>query len=376
MTNYIWKAKNRSGKPVVREVTANTAAEARSILVADGYSELELFQDDVMAAAVEPMAGAKMFGESIEVTAAERIKQSTKPQLNWWRALVEGVWQSKGLIILLTGLAGFLVFRENYIGALLAVGAILVWLIFVVCLSTPAVYYNKLHQAVDWCRWDEVLDLVQKLETNRKINFIKVPEVELARNRAKALAGLGRLEEALAGYQKYEGQPGCPGWLHKAFVAGIYDTAKQYDKAIEYNLMSLQEKENPTMYPDLAYRLARHKRDVVGARKALNEAEKAVLAEFAKPFLLRARGWVCYLERNHAEARKAFEEAIEFMERTRNQPFRDGSIAVAKAHLACVLAKQGEFDLAKNRFAEAKKYLEATNEKDLLDECRNTIGVV
>jgi tetratricopeptide (TPR) repeat protein len=256
------------------------------------------------------------------------------------------------------------------------VGAIVVLLVFIVGVSTPAIYYNKLNQAVDWNRWDEVLDLVRTLEINRKINFIKVPEVELKRNRAKALAGLGRVEEGLAEYRQCAGQPGCPNWLHKAFIAGIYDTAKQYDKAIEYTLLSLEEKENPSLYVDLAYRLARHKRDVVAARKVLQKGEQAVLAEMAKPFLLRARGWVCYLEHNYAEARCAFEEAIEYMERTRHQPFRDGSIANAKAHLACVLAKQGEFELAKKNFAEARKHLETTDEKDLLAECRHTMGVV
>ncbi len=375
MTNYIWKAKNRSGKPVVREVIANTAAESKSLLLADGYTELELFQDDVMAAAIEPMAAAEMFGERLEVTAEERIKQSTQPQLNWWRALFACVWQSSGLILLLLTLAGFFFYRQNYVWGWSAVGGLLAWLFFITFLSIPSVYYNKLHRAVDWSRWDEVLAIVKLLEVNNEFNFIKVPTVELVRNRAKALAGLGRVEEGLAEYKKCEGQPGCPGWLYKAFVAGIYDTAKQYDKAIEYTVMSLEEKKNPSMYPDLAYRLARFKRDAVNARKAVNEAEKAVLSEIAKPFLLRSRGWVCYLEKNYAEARKAFEEAIEYMERTRNQPFRDGSISVAKAHLACVLAKQGEFDLAKKNFAEAKKYLIAADEKDLLAEYHNTIGV-
>lgn len=375
MTNYVWKAKDRSGKQVVREVRANTAAEAQSVLAADGYTDLILFEDDIAATAAEQMEEGKMFGEPIIVTANDRIKQSTKPQLNLWRALLEGVWQSKGLIIAVGALAAVLFYRQNYLGASLAAGSIIIWLLFVVCLSLPAIYYNKLHRAVDWHRWDEVLDLVAKLDANRKINFIKVPEVELARNRAKALAGLGRVEEGLAEYKKCEGQTGCPSWLHKAFVAGIYDTAKQYDKAIEYTLLSMQDKENPSMYPDLAYRFARFKRDAINARKALNEAEKAVLPEYGKPFLLRSRGWVCYLEQNYVEARKAFEESIAYMERTRNQPFRDGSISIAKAHLACVLAKLGEFDLAKTSFLEAKKYLIAADETDLHDECNRAIGI-
>jgi tetratricopeptide (TPR) repeat protein len=377
VTNYIWKAKDRSGKPVVREIVANTAAEAKAILTADGYTDLQLHQDEVMAATVEQFDdNVTVFGERVVVTAADRIKHAEKPRNTFGHALLQGIWEGKGLILLLLVAAGFFYYRGAHLWATLLAAGIPIWLTFVLFVSVPSIYYRKLIKASEWHRWDEVLDIIKVLKSNSRFNFVKVPEAELARNRAKALTGLGRLEEALAGYQKYEGQPGCPGWLHKAFIAGFYETAQQYDKAIEYNLLSLQEKENPSMYPDLAYRLARYKRDIAGARKALNEAEKAVLPEFAKPFLLRARGWIYYLEQNHAEARKAFEESIAYMDRTRNQPFREGSIAVAKAHLACVLAQQGEFDLAKENFATARKYLEATDQKDLLDECRNTIGVL
>lgn len=376
MTNYVWKAKDRWGRKVVREVWAKSAGEAKEVLLAEGCTDVELFQDEIMAAAANQFdRNATVLGEPIEVTAEERIRQHSKPQLTLWRALWEGAWESKGWIIFGLGLAGYLAYRHNYISAAMAVAGVIAWMLFIVGVSLPAIYYNKLNRAVDWNRWDEVLNLVNKLEANRKINFIKIPEVELARNRAKALAGLGRIEEALAGYQKYENAPGCPSWLHKAFVAGIYDTAKQYDKAIEYNLLSMAEKENAAMHVDLAYRYAKYKRDVGAAREALNEAEKAVLAEHAKPYLLRTRGLVCYLEGKYSEARGAFEAAIEYMERTRNQAFREGNISVTKAHLSCVLAKQGELDLAKKHFAEAKGYLNATDEKDILDECR-AAGVV
>jgi hypothetical protein len=43
--------------------------------------------------------------------------------------------------------------------------------------------------------------------------------------------------------------------------------------------------------------------------------------------------------------------------------------------LACVLAKLGEFDLAKTSFLEAKKYLIAADETDLHDECNRAIGI-
>ena len=52
MTTYIWTAKDKSGKPVVREVTHNTIEESKGVLLADGCTELKLIQDEVMDAAM------------------------------------------------------------------------------------------------------------------------------------------------------------------------------------------------------------------------------------------------------------------------------------------------------------------------------------
>src|SRR5262249_28377032 len=146
-------------------------------------------------------------------------------------------------------------------------------------ISLPSILYGRLIKAGDWHRWNEVLDLVRKLEKVGGLGFIKVPAPELGRWRAKALAGTGRLTEGLGGYQKFENQPGCPGWLYKAFVAGIYDLVKKHDIAIEYNLKSIQEKPTATMYIDLANRYVRYKKDPAKAREALAEAAKEPLAE-------------------------------------------------------------------------------------------------
>lgn len=375
MTNYVFQATSSSGNRALREVQAASAANARRMLQAEGCTEIELFEDEIGAATAQQFEqNVTVLGEPLTVTASDRFKYRDRTSPSVGRALWDGAWQSKGLIAFMLVVIAWLIFCEHYKSAIVGVISIAAWILFLVGVSLPLIYYNKLHRAVDWNRWDEVLNLVGKLEANRKINFIKVPEAELARNRAKALAGLGRLEEGLACYQKYADTPGCPSWLHKALTAGLYDTAKQYDMAIEYTRLSMAEKDYPAMHSDQAYRYARHKRDAANARQSLNEAEKAEFSKSTRPFLLRARGMVCYLENNDPEARRAFEEALDGMERTRNEPFRDGSIGVTKAHLACVLARQGELELARKHFADATPYLNATKQMDLLAECR-TLGL-
>jgi tetratricopeptide (TPR) repeat protein len=370
MPNYIWKAIDHLGNSVVVESFAESASESKSVLERRGYARLELYQDDIGDAASAGMLSqpVTVLGQEIEVSAADRIQQLDKPQMTMWRAVGEGLMQSKALILIVVMLTVYLLYKGHTISGCLAVLSLVLWIVFLAVTSVPLILYQRLNKAVEWCKWEDVLNLVQELRAKNRRHFIKVPEAELARNRAKALAGLGRIEEGLAEYRSYENQPGCPTWLHKAYVAGIYDTARQYDKAVEMTLKSIQEHDSPSFHVDLAYRYARHLRDVGRARCSLNEAEKAILPEFAKPFLLRSRGAVAYLEGNLQLARTSFEESIAYMEKTPNQPFREGSIFNAKAHLACVIARQGQVEHGKKIFAQATEYLRATKEIDLINE--------
>ena len=245
---------------------------------------------------------------------------------------------------------------------------------FILCLSTPLVYYQRLIKASDWDRWDEVLSLLDTLKIAGKFSIVKVPESELIRNRAKAIVGQGRLAEGLELYKQCEGRPDCPGWLYKLFVASLHTTAKQYDKAIEYNLASIAEKSTPTAWADLSYRYARYKRNAVKARQAMAEADKEPMAEVAKPFRIRCLGVIAYLEGDYATARTNLETAIDMVEKMPSCPYRDGHLSIARAFLCCVLAKQGDIVGAGQCFAQAKAYLIATKENDLIAECQQFVG--
>jgi hypothetical protein len=63
------------------------------------------------------------------------------------------------------------------------------------------------------------------------------------------------------------------------------------------------------------------------------------------------------------------------MEETRHIPGREGNMAVAKAYLCCVLSHLGDLPEAKRCFAEAKEYLIATEETELIPECNGAMEV-
>lgn len=373
MTKYVWKARDERGNAVVKETVAASAAAAEAVLLAEGYTELALMENEVVEAVLHGFQPATVLGQEIKVGPTDRVKQYNKRATFLW-ALREGVGQSKSIVLVLLTLIAVFLYWRFYVSASLAGVALLAWLLFIIAVAMPAVLYGRLHKAGDWHRWDEVLGLVDKLERVNQIHFAKVPAFELARWRAKVLVAQGQLAEALAGFRLYENQPGCPSWLYKLFVAGLYNLAKEHDLAIEYTLKSIDEKPTPTAYRDLANNYLRYKRDPAKGRSALAEAHRQPIAEMSKPFDLRCQGILAFLEGDYPLARQHVEAAIALMEKTRNVPFRDGHISIARAYLCCVRAGQGQMAEARNSFGEARPYLLATDESELLRECERAIG--
>jgi tetratricopeptide (TPR) repeat protein len=373
MTNYVWSATDKSGEKVIKEIEAATAEDAKFVLLAQGYSGLELKEDEVGSTALAGFSKRQnAFGQEIKVTAEQRLKHRDDPTVTIWDALRKGIGQSFIGFLALLVLAGYSIYQGHWGYVVLYVAALLAWLAFILCVSLPSVYYRKLIKASDWSQWNDVLSLVGILQIIGRFSYVKVPPSELARNRTKALAGLGRLDEALAEYSQCEGRPDCPTWLYKLFMASLYTTAKQYDKAIEFNLASIAAKPTSTAWVDLANRYARYQRNPLKARAAVAEAEKSPLADVAKPFHLRCLGIIAYLEGDYAAAKRDLETAIELVEKAKGRPYRDGHLSVARAYLCCVLAKQGDLADAKKNFLLAKAYLVATKEDELLIECRQS----
>jgi tetratricopeptide (TPR) repeat protein len=375
MPTYVWTAKDKSGRSVVKEVAHSTVQCARDVLLAEGCTELKLIGDEVVDAAVAGFTDkCTVFGEEIKVTAEARVKHMAAPPTSVWRVLGQGLGQSKTLVLLAVLLAGYQLYRGQTSSVALTVFALLSWIAFITYAGLPGVYYGKLHKAADWYRWTEVLQTVGTLKKLRRFHFIKVPVTELLRYRAAALAGLGDLGTALDEYRQCENRPGCPSWLYKAHVAGLHDLAKRHDKALEYTLQSLRENPIPALYLDLANRLLRYKRDPIRAREALAEAEKATLTEIAKPFHLRCRGILAYLEGDWGAAKRELEASLGIMLRTLQQPYRDGHISIARSYLCCVLVELGDRAAAQQCLDQAKAYLVATREDDLLAECQKALA--
>jgi hypothetical protein len=100
------------------------------------------------------------------------------------------------------------------------------------------------------------------------------------------------------------------------------------------------------------------------------------MTEIAKPFYLRCLGILAYLEGDHSTAKEKLELALDLVVKVRRRPYRDGHMAITRAYLACVSGRLRDFSAARKYLAQAKEYLVATNEADLLAECEHEVPPV
>jgi hypothetical protein len=93
-----------------------------------------------------------------------------------------------------------------------------------------------------------------------------------------------------------------------------------------------------------------------------------------KPFLVRTRGLLAFVEGDFDRAIVQLDEFVKKMEASPHLPYRDGSMNVAKAYLCLAVASQGDINRAKTLFDEAEPYLKATGETELIAQCQNALA--
>jgi hypothetical protein len=376
MPIFVWTAKDKFGNPVVRELSTPTVGQSKQLLLDEGHTDLVLKQDEIMAAMAESFTEKVMvFGEEIQVTATERLKYRDQPGGTLFSILRETTTQDAKLYLIMAALMAWQFYGGRLTIGFILLGVTLIWPGFRVWMGLPGILYRKLNEDREWHRWRDVLALLRRIERIQLYHFIKISRTELIRIRALALAGLNRLPEALTEFQAIRDQPGMPDWLYESNLALIYDCAQQHDQALICTRNSLELDPRNTIYLDLAWRLLHRKKDTSSARAALAKVDATTLIDIAQPFVKRTWGMLAFLEGDDLTAQRELETALTLWERSNARwVFRESNIALTKGYLCCVLARQGELARAKKHFADARNYLTAVRETDLLNRASALLG--
>jgi tetratricopeptide (TPR) repeat protein len=384
MPTFLWSGKDAEGRERSERVEAENAQQAKAILSNRGWTNLELAKDslgDSEALRIEPAEWVKEGMDEIHTADNEAAYHKGKKVYGFWIQWGRGLKDSIKLLLILAALLGFGIYRHNiWLIVLCSLG-----LAFVVFL-TPVIHfvfsffarssrgYSRLNQAKVWGRWDEVLECVEELRRPDSITGAAVPEMELVRARAQALAALGRLDEGVAEFKKYENSPKVEHWLYLSFLAGIYDNGRQFEKSLELRRAAAAENPQASMvWIDLAYGAVRRLNHTAEAREALARAEKLEVSATGKIYFCLLRGIIFWREHKWDEAKQQLQKALAGFQPMAHQDLVVGLLLLTKSYLCAVLGEQGNVSAAKKLFQETEPFLTVHREDELLQACRNGI---
>jgi tetratricopeptide (TPR) repeat protein len=370
MPRYLASGRNAKGKKVTERLDVDSADEAVQVLRDRGYDEIVLHTDDVGA-------WSRRKAVVYFLSPSEHLWLRKMPRRLAIFLLATIKMYQKGWYWFLGALAvlAYRSWRGEWWGSLDS--SLVVYLFFPVFWALGAQFfrgaagrYRRLIDAVAWGRWEDVLARADSVAG-------KVPPHEVAFLKAKALAGLGRLDEALRMVEAFADGKEIPEWLYWSRLAAVYSTGKRpeeskaaLEKALEF------APENVTLLVDKADSEVWLRRNPRLARELLARARAHAISDLIQPFVLMTEGLI-RLEQGHArEARELLEQAFE-----KANAFRHGSpLMVAmldKMHAALALAcaAEGDIDAARRHYQLARPRLVALRLDDELARCEKAVGL-
>lgn len=368
MPTFLWSGKTASGEDVVERVEAGTAEDARKLLEARGWTDLRQHTTEIHDFVSRQATRASDPDLKPNLTPKQELAylQGTAP--GFWANWFNSIRESGTTLLMLCLCLGLAIYHQRTFGNIIAI-TLLVFALAVLVLIYPVFHrwfgktkdaFVKLHTARNWRRWNEVLGYLEALEKAQSLTKIGIGEAEKARYRALALAGLGRLDEAVASFTAAAEKANMPKWLFHSHLAGVYTSAKQYDKGLECYRQALEAAaDKSSVCLDLGVYLVQRFNCPDEARQLLAAAEASQLPELARCYLPYLRGSIALRENDFAAVDLNLREALARFEKHAANKFYifEPSLLICKGYLAISCAALGKKDEARKYFAESGKYL-------------------
>ncbi len=367
MPKYLISGKDDRDRSVTEVVKAPNADEAVRLFGSRGFTDVVLHSDEVMAHLFQRKSLQHLTPR--DYLAIGRVSRLgfmfriliRQYRSQWWLFAID--------IALLVGRQVLEV--EWSLVDSMAVMFLVAPIVIVVLseLFNPSRKYERAMAFNAWGRWAEMLAALPAVK-----RFIPAPQY--AFHEAKALAGLGRLDEAIETVRPFADDPKTPAWLYWGQLADVFTAAKLPDRVIECGEKAVENApNNATVLIDLAMSLLRYRRDVVRARPLLERAREHALSDVIRPFLIAAEGVLAFEERRPDRARLLLEKALQEAERFRNaSPLVGSAIDRIHAYLALVYAALGDHTAGVAHFKSAEPRMRACETNDMLERCEAVLG--
>jgi tetratricopeptide (TPR) repeat protein len=367
MPEYILTGRNQRGRTVTEIVDAESADEAVRFFEQDGHSDVLLHTDDNAALFNRPSKVRKTF------TPREYLGYRTRGRVGCALFLMRKFYTQTWFLYV--ALAVIIVYRrwmEAEWGLLDSLTTS--FLFFPIALAIYAelmskvIPYRRMLRAVLNARWEELPRHLRRVR-------MPLPPFERPFREAQALAGLGRLDEALDHFRPVADEPAVPQHLYWTYKAMIFQTAREREKALECVGRAAElAPNNAVAHIDYALALLTVKNDVRLARAQLAMARQHAMSDVSTPLYRFADGVLALKEKRSTDAVALLESAAKGL-----TPFTGGNpaiwtiIARINANLALAHAATGDHEAALRAYRRAEPIL-APHEPLELARCREVLG--
>ena len=385
MPTFLWSGRAASGKEEAAEITAETPLEARKILERRGWTDLRQHTNEISDFISRQSQDSESDDDLPPHTPKERLQyhEGTAPGflLQWLRSIRQSIFA-----ILLLAVCIFMAAHNRVLsGNRMRIGVYAALLVCIILFS-PAFFwwfgrtkrlFVQLCTARNWHRWKEVLQCLDKLAVSKRQTSVGINDYSIARYRALAMAGLGRLEEAIIDYDTAAQYANTPSWFSHVTRASIYVAARQYDSALECYRAALEEApDKPTVCLDAAMFLVSRFNHYAEAKELLARAENSQLSELERTHVPFVRGIIAFRQRNYEGMDKNLREALARFERHAVNKFHifEPALLTCKGYLAVSCAALVRKQEARRCFAQSAKYMRLIDMNHVLAEYEIQMG--
>jgi hypothetical protein len=362
MLEFYLTGTNPRGARKTLRIVAESSRDAMAECSANGYREITLHTDDVAAVAVSTMSKVNFNFFS----PAESVQLGRLSDKRLFLLMVKKFYFGLWWVLLLEALTLLYITRSSTPPASPVAISILV-LLPPVLFSASVAYlgprrkFNATIEAACWGRWQEVLDRIPALRG-------VVPAFELNVRTACALAGLGRLNEALALYETLSDDEVVPASMYWSRLSGVYHVAHRYTDALECLRQAKEKSPSGSIEAlDLAMGLLENEVDTDYATQLIDGMHESVISDLAALHLPFVNGLVALNTCRPEEAEALFYAAEQgFHPMAEGAPLYRLLVDVTIAYRAIALADQGRASEAQKLFDTARPRLEALSYQRLL----------
>jgi tetratricopeptide (TPR) repeat protein len=220
--------------------------------------------------------------------------------------------------------------------------------------------------AAVWARWHEVLEQLPPLAKTLEPG-------DFAFRRAEALAGLGRLEEAIELVRPFENT--APKALLHSRRADLFAAAGDRGSALaETERAAEAAPGDPVVLLGLAGALIAERGDFVRAEELLKQAKTHAIPDVVEFAVVRIEGVLAAERGDAARAVALLDEALAKMPRVEVLPIVAVAEATTRAYLALACAALGDRRRAQEELNRAEPLLRVRRRDELLARCQAAIG--